>query len=81
MVTTTEITPVINQSSKDVYIGLLLAVSSSFFIGISFIFKKKSLLRLNGDGSLRAGEGGFGYLKDVLWWIGLLFSKIIFRFI
>lgn len=79
--TSTEITQVINNSSSDVYYGILLAVSSSFFIGSSFIFKKKSLLKLNVDGTLRAGDGGFGYLKDILWWIGLLLSKIIIRFI
>jgi len=31
---------------SDFFIGLSLAVSSSIFIGVSFIFKKKGLLRL-----------------------------------
>lgn len=39
------------QSTKDFYIGLTLACSSSIFIGASFIFKKKGLLNL----SVRAG--------------------------
>lgn len=39
----------------DFYIGLTLAVSSSAFIGGSFILKKKGLLRLASKGSMRAG--------------------------
>ena len=35
--------------------GILLAVSSSVFIGSSFIIKKKGL-RIAGTGGLRAGE-------------------------
>ena len=34
------------DSNRDFIIGLSLAVSSSIFIGASFIFKKKGLLRL-----------------------------------
>lgn len=40
----------------DFYIGLSLAVSSSAFIGASFILKKKGLLRLASKGSTRAGK-------------------------
>ena len=39
------------SSTKDFYIGLALAISSSLFIGSSFIVKKKGLLKLN----VRAG--------------------------
>ncbi|XP_077439375.1 magnesium transporter NIPA2 isoform X1 [Vanacampus margaritifer] len=56
----------------DFYIGLALAVSSSIFIGGSFILKKKGLLRLARKGSMRAGQGGHAYLKEWLWWAGLL---------
>ncbi|KAJ6222197.1 hypothetical protein RDWZM_000742 [Blomia tropicalis] len=56
-------------------IGLLLAVSSCLFIGVSFIFKKVGLIRLSNRG-LRAGRGGFGYLKDWVWWMGLIFMAI-----
>ncbi|XP_061690700.1 magnesium transporter NIPA2 isoform X3 [Syngnathoides biaculeatus] len=56
----------------DFYIGLCLAVSSSVFIGGSFILKKKGLLRLAGKGSMRAGQGGYAYLKEWLWWAGLI---------
>lgn len=54
------------------YFGLILAVTSSLFIGSSFIIKKKALIQLNRKGCLRAGSGGFGYLKEWIWWIGLL---------
>ncbi|XP_061895914.1 magnesium transporter NIPA2 [Entelurus aequoreus] len=57
---------------EDFYIGLSLAVSSSLFIGASFILKKKGLLRLASKGSTRAGHGGYAYLKEGLWWAGLI---------
>jgi hypothetical protein len=38
-------------------LGIFLAILSSFFIGTSFILKKKGLLRLTGyHGAIRAGE-------------------------
>ncbi|TRY57568.1 hypothetical protein DNTS_023503 [Danionella cerebrum] len=54
------------------WIGLTLAVLSSFLIGGSVILKKKALLRLASAGETRAAEGGHGYLRDWLWWGGLL---------
>jgi hypothetical protein len=51
--------------------GLVLAMSSSAFIGASFIIKKKGLRRA-GSGGMRAGSGGFGYLKQPLWWTGMV---------
>ncbi|XP_068124378.1 magnesium transporter NIPA3 [Hyperolius riggenbachi] len=59
-------------SKYKLYIGLILAISSSLFIGSSFIMKKKGLLRLAEKGVTRAGQGGFSYLKEWLWWAGLL---------
>uniref|UniRef100_UPI00398E550A magnesium transporter NIPA2-like n=1 Tax=Pristiophorus japonicus TaxID=55135 RepID=UPI00398E550A len=56
----------------NLYIGLALAVVSSLFIGCSFILKKKGLLRLSEKGITRAGQGGYAYLKEWLWWGGLL---------
>nr|XP_045604295.1 magnesium transporter NIPA2-like isoform X2 [Procambarus clarkii] len=56
----------------DLYIGLVLSISSSIFIGGSFILKKKSLLALGKSGGTRAGAGGYGYLRHWLWWAGLL---------
>ncbi len=49
----------------------MLAVSSSFFIGTSFIVKKKGLRRA-GTSGVRAGSGGYSYLREPLWWAGLL---------
>lgn len=60
------------RGKYDFYIGLGLAISSSIFIGGSFILKKKGLLRLARKGSMRAGQGGHAYLKEWLWWAGLL---------
>ncbi|NWU17988.1 NIPA3 protein, partial [Cephalopterus ornatus] len=54
------------------YIGLALAIGSSVFIGSSFILKKKGLLKLADRGVTRAGQGGYSYLKEWLWWAGLL---------
>lgn len=62
-------------NQTEFYIGLGLAVSSSFFIGSSFIIKKKALIQLNRNGHLRASAGGFGYLRQWLWWAGLLTSN------
>ncbi|XP_007244600.2 magnesium transporter NIPA4 [Astyanax mexicanus] len=59
-------------SRSNFWIGLSLAVLSAFLIGGSVILKKKALLRLATNGHTRAGEGGHGYLKDWLWWGGLL---------
>eukprot|EP00066_Takifugu_rubripes_P008033 XP_003973943.2 PREDICTED: magnesium transporter NIPA2 isoform X1 [Takifugu rubripes] len=61
-----------DRGKYDFYVGLALAVSSSIFIGGSFILKKKGLLRLARKGSMRAGQGGHAYLKEWLWWAGLL---------
>lgn len=64
--------------TTEFYVGLSLAVSSSLFIGSSFVIKKVSLNRLSRTGHLRAGQGGFGYLRDWTWWLGLLSSKLPF---
>ncbi|XP_070553987.1 magnesium transporter NIPA2-like isoform X2 [Ptychodera flava] len=58
-----------DTSSRDFYIGLTLAISSSIFIGGSFILKKKALIKLSRY-ARRAGDGGFGYLREWLWWAG-----------
>ncbi|KAM4748784.1 magnesium transporter NIPA2-like [Rhinophrynus dorsalis] len=60
------------KQNYDFLIGLALAVLSSILIGSSVILKKKGLLRLSRQGGIRAGAGGHGYLKDWLWWAGLL---------
>ncbi|KAM6907645.1 magnesium transporter NIPA4 [Xenentodon cancila] len=59
-------------NAYDMWLGLTLALLSAFLIGGSVILKKRALLRLVSNGQTRAGDGGHGYLKDWLWWGGLL---------
>ncbi|WMV50519.1 hypothetical protein MTR67_043904 [Solanum verrucosum] len=71
------------QSWKDVYKGmssdnikgLVLALSSSLFIGASFIIKKKGLKKAGASG-VRAGVGGYSYLNEPLWWVGMITSEL-----
>eukprot|EP00271_Cylindrocystis_brebissonii_P022077 TRINITY_DN8289_c0_g1_i1.p1 TRINITY_DN8289_c0_g1~~TRINITY_DN8289_c0_g1_i1.p1 ORF type:complete len:305 (+),score=39.21 TRINITY_DN8289_c0_g1_i1:244-1158(+) len=51
--------------------GLFLALSSSVFIGASFIVKKKGLRKAGATG-VRAGLGGYSYLSEPLWWAGMI---------
>lgn len=57
--------------SSDNVKGLILALSSSIFIGASFIVKKKGLKRA-GASNVRAGMGGYSYLSEPLWWAGMI---------
>ncbi|KAK9867792.1 hypothetical protein WJX84_007712 [Apatococcus fuscideae] len=57
--------------SSDQGKGVALAISSSIFIGSSFIVKKKGL-RVAGSSGLRAGVGGYSYLAEPLWWTGMI---------
>ncbi|KAF2202217.1 DUF803-domain-containing protein [Delitschia confertaspora ATCC 74209] len=51
-------------------VGLILAISSGLFIGVSFVLKKLGLLKANAKYNEEAGEG-YGYLKNVWWWSGM----------
>ncbi|XP_048135030.1 probable magnesium transporter NIPA6 isoform X2 [Rhodamnia argentea] len=51
--------------------GFVLAVVSSAFIGSSFIIKKKGLQRAGANGA-RASGGGYAYLLEPLWWLGMI---------
>jgi drug/metabolite transporter (DMT)-like permease len=51
-------------------IGLVLAITSGLFIGVSFVLKKHGLLAANVKYNEEAGEG-YGYLKNVWWWTGM----------
>ncbi|KAJ0972051.1 hypothetical protein J5N97_020010 [Dioscorea zingiberensis] len=51
--------------------GFALALSSSAFIGASFILKKFGLRRAASRGA-PAGFGGYGYLVEPLWWVGMV---------
>ncbi|URE47607.1 hypothetical protein MUK42_14668 [Musa troglodytarum] len=57
--------------SADNVKGLVLALSSSAFIGASFIIKKKGLKKAGASG-VRAGVGGYSYLYEPLWWAGMI---------
>lgn len=63
--------PFYGGMSSDNIKGLILALSSSFFIGASFIIKKKGLKKAGSSGT-RAGSGGYSYLIEPLWWIGMI---------
>ena len=51
-------------------IGLVLALASGLFIGVSFVLKKTGLLKANEKYNEEAGEG-YGYLKNAYWWTGM----------
>ncbi|XP_063613770.1 uncharacterized protein LOC134786999 [Penaeus indicus] len=55
----------------DTFIGLILAFSSCFFIGISVIYKKLALRDIEVQGGTRAVDGGYGYLRLPKWWLGI----------
>ncbi|XVE81264.1 hypothetical protein DITRI_Ditri15bG0049600 [Diplodiscus trichospermus] len=57
--------------STDNIRGLVLAVSSSVFIGSSFIVKKQGLKKAGATGT-RAGQGGYSYLYEPWWWVGMI---------
>ncbi|CAN6444014.1 unnamed protein product [Victoria cruziana] len=57
--------------SSDNLKGFTLALLSSGFIGASFIIKKKGLRRAAASG-VRAGVGGYSYLLEPLWWVGMI---------
>lgn len=56
-------------------VGLILAVASGLFIGISFVVKKVGLLKANKKYNEEAGEG-YGYLKNAWWWTGMILMVI-----
>ncbi|XP_057420759.1 probable magnesium transporter NIPA7 [Lotus japonicus] len=53
-------------------IGFVLALVSGAFIGSSFIIKKKGLQRAATLSGSRASGGGYGYLLQPLWWLGMV---------
>lgn len=58
--------------SADNLKGSILALLSSAFIGASFIIKKKGLRRAAAVSGVRAGVGGYSYLGEPLWWLGMI---------
>ncbi|KAH9685293.1 putative magnesium transporter [Citrus sinensis] len=63
--------------SSDNIKGLILALSSSIFIGSSFIVKKKGLKKAGASG-VRAGFGGYSYLYEPLWWVGMITTFLLY---
>ncbi|KAG2662949.1 hypothetical protein I3760_16G004800 [Carya illinoinensis] len=61
----------VSTSFADNLKGFILASVSSFFIGASFIIKKLGLQRAGTSGP-RASSGGYGYLKEPFWWVGMV---------
>ncbi|XP_061372989.1 probable magnesium transporter NIPA2 isoform X2 [Gastrolobium bilobum] len=57
--------------SSDNVTGLVLAVSSSVFIGSSFIIKKMGLKKAGATGK-SAASGGHAYLYEPWWWVGMI---------
>ncbi|KAJ3212403.1 hypothetical protein HDU67_003863 [Dinochytrium kinnereticum] len=55
-------------------VGITLALASGFFIGSSFIFKKRGLL----DSQAKHGQIGTGhsYLSSPLWWTGMILMAL-----
>ncbi|KFZ17721.1 hypothetical protein V502_04433, partial [Pseudogymnoascus sp. VKM F-4520 (FW-2644)] len=60
------------ESRPPIYktIGIVLAIASGCFIGVSFIFSKMGLLKANKKYDEIPGEG-YGYLKNAWWWGGM----------
>ncbi|CAN4095742.1 unnamed protein product [Withania somnifera] len=54
---------------------VILAISSSIFIGASFIIKKKGLKKASATGGTRAGSGGHGYLLEPIGGLGLIVGE------
>ncbi|KAK8571655.1 hypothetical protein V6N12_027733 [Hibiscus sabdariffa] len=61
----------IKGMSSDNVRGFVLAVSSSVFIGSSFIIKKQGLKKAGASGP-GAGQGGHSYLYEPWWWAGMI---------
>ncbi|XP_058079598.1 probable magnesium transporter NIPA4 isoform X2 [Magnolia sinica] len=52
--------------------GFVLALLSCAFVGASFIIKKKGLRRAAATSGVRAGVGGYAYLLEPFWWVGMI---------
>ncbi|KAJ9660119.1 hypothetical protein H2201_007026 [Coniosporium apollinis] len=66
-----------NNGRPPIYkvVGLILAIASGLFIGVSFVMKKVGLLKANVRYNEEAGEG-YGYLKNAWWWGGMILMII-----
>ena len=60
----------LSSLTRDKWIGLTLAISSSMAIGTSFIITKKGLMDAADRGSGLASDG-HTYLQNPIWWAGM----------
>ncbi|KAK3740750.1 hypothetical protein RRG08_048992 [Elysia crispata] len=65
-----------DDDMQNFMIGLCLAVISSVFTGSSFIYKKLGLIRYARKVGVRAAKGGFGYLREWMWWAGMILMTL-----
>ncbi|KAK0519339.1 hypothetical protein OC835_007556 [Tilletia horrida] len=65
-----DLTSGLSSLTRDKWIGLCLAVSSSLAIGTSFIITKKGLIDAAERGSGLASDG-HTYLQNPIWWAGI----------
>ncbi|KAG2189657.1 hypothetical protein INT46_008174 [Mucor plumbeus] len=56
---------------QEKYIGLILAMSSSLFIGLSFVITKKGLNSSRRRHGVSAADGKHHYLRNWTWWAGI----------
>ncbi len=56
-------------------VGISLALASSAFIGMSFVFKKRGLIESNALGDNAAND--YAYLRNGMWWTGMILSLFI----
>ncbi|KAI7874258.1 magnesium transporter [Mucor mucedo] len=56
---------------QEKYIGLILAMSSSVFIGLSFVITKKGLVSSKKRHGVSATDGKYHYLRNWTWWAGI----------
>ncbi|KDE04986.1 hypothetical protein MVLG_04634 [Microbotryum lychnidis-dioicae p1A1 Lamole] len=60
------------DGTRDKYIGLALAISSSIAIGTSFIITKKGLISAADRHDGLSSSATYSYLKNGLWWAGMI---------
>ncbi|SCV68609.1 BQ2448_730 [Microbotryum intermedium] len=60
------------DGTRDKYIGLALAISSSIAIGTSFIITKKGLISAADRHDGLSSSTNYSYLKNGLWWAGMI---------
>ena len=51
-------------------VGIILALSSGLFIGLSLVLQKKGLLETESQRVTSGNE--YSYLKSKFWWIGII---------